>query len=199
MGPIEAGILERYAGVRERLLMPTAPPPRPAVVRQQLTSPFAQTSSPRTPGSYFVNLLTPPSWKVIAGLVALKHGFRTGQIEGPEKTREHVAARDEAMKLLSTHMGMSLPAIGRHFNRDHTSVLHSLRKAGIGPQAPKGAQWTPEMDRDLIRLWCERVSFTEIAFVVGVSRNSAIARVVKLGLPRRDGKARSRASKRAGR
>jgi chromosomal replication initiation ATPase DnaA len=32
------------------------------------------------------------------------------------------------MHLIRTHMSKSYPAIGRLFNRDHTSVLHAVRK-----------------------------------------------------------------------
>jgi hypothetical protein len=195
MGPIEAGIIERYALAQKRLRMPCAMPAAPVHVRPRDLSPYSRQRA-STPSAYFVNLLTPPSWRVIAGLVGLKHGFRIDQMRTAERSRPFVAARDEAMQLLATHTNMSLPEIGRRFNRDHTSVLHSLRKVGVGTRGQRGAHWTNEMDRDLIRLWAELASLTDISFVIGVSRNSVIARVVKLGLPRRDGKARARQPKR---
>lgn len=76
-----------------------------------------------------VNLLSVASPKVIISLVAAKHGVTAADIVGPSRTRKIVAARHEAIGVVYTHCRqVSLPAIGRLFNRDHTTILHALRK-----------------------------------------------------------------------
>lgn len=77
-----------------------------------------------------VNMLAPPSWRFILSLVALKHGVMQRDILGPHRYRELVAARHEALALTYRHTQMSMPNVGRYFNRDHTTVLHALNKLG---------------------------------------------------------------------
>lgn len=80
------------------------------------------------PHSVPVNLLTGAHWRVLLKLVALKRGIHQRDILGDSHEKPIVAARFEAMHLVRTHMEKSYPAIGRLFNRDHTSVLYAVRK-----------------------------------------------------------------------
>ncbi|WP_354060148.1 helix-turn-helix domain-containing protein [Devosia sp. 2618] len=77
-----------------------------------------------------VNMLAPASWRFILSLVALKHGVMQRDILGTHRDRALVAARHEAMAATYRHTQMSMPNVGRHFNRDHTTVLHALKKLG---------------------------------------------------------------------
>jgi hypothetical protein len=76
-----------------------------------------------------INCYALPSPKIIIKLVALKHGVPVATMIGPLKSNAMVAARDEAIGLVYTHCRVvSLGELGRLFNRDHTSILHALRK-----------------------------------------------------------------------
>lgn len=61
--------------------------------------------------------------------VALKHNVQVAAIMGPSKSGRIVAIRHEAMvRVYQARPDLSLPQIGKLFDRDHTSVLHALRK-----------------------------------------------------------------------
>jgi chromosomal replication initiator protein len=59
--------------------------------------------------------------------VAEKRGLRASDITGRSRLAPIVAARHEVWALLRSS-GWSLPAIGREFDVDHTTVLHAVRK-----------------------------------------------------------------------
>lgn len=72
----------------------------------------------------------------IIARVAAWHGFAYSDIVGPGRTATLVLARQDAMvavdlALKARGTTLSLPALGRIFKRDHTTVLHSLRKRGV--------------------------------------------------------------------
>ena len=70
--------------------------------------------------------------KQIIASVAEEHGVTVAEIIGPRRNAWIVKARWEAIKRVSLETGWSLPRIGRCFgNRDHTTVLHALRKMGV--------------------------------------------------------------------
>jgi chromosomal replication initiator protein len=60
--------------------------------------------------------------------VALETGVPRRDILGDARTKHIVDARHLAMWRVRRETGMSLPAIGREFNRDHTSVLNAIRR-----------------------------------------------------------------------
>ena len=69
------------------------------------------------------------SARVIAMTVAARHGMTFELVAGASRNKRIVAVRDEAIRAVAdARPDMSLPAIGRVFNRDHTTILHSLRK-----------------------------------------------------------------------
>ena len=58
-----------------------------------------------------------------------KHGISKSELLSPRRAVPIVAARHEAMYRMSKETTMSLPAIGRRMGgRDHTTVLHGIRK-----------------------------------------------------------------------
>ena len=67
----------------------------------------------------------------IIAAVAKEHGVTVAEIVGHRRSTWIVAARWEAIKRVSLETGWSLPRIGRVFDRDHTSVLHALRRMGV--------------------------------------------------------------------
>lgn len=60
--------------------------------------------------------------------IAEKHDVTIDQILSHRRDRKYVTPRIEIAKALRKQ-GLSLPAIGKIMNRDHTSIIHYLRKA----------------------------------------------------------------------
>lgn len=60
--------------------------------------------------------------------VATKHGFTVNEMVSHRRARPLVIARHEAMWRCFKETPCSLPQIGRLFDRDHTTVLHAIRK-----------------------------------------------------------------------
>jgi chromosomal replication initiation ATPase DnaA len=59
--------------------------------------------------------------------VARRHGLTPKIILGRCRVQKAAHARQEAMALIYETGQVSLPWIGRKFNRDHTTVLHGVR------------------------------------------------------------------------
>jgi chromosomal replication initiator protein len=69
------------------------------------------------------------SLDVIVNGVARFFNVKVAEIKGPRRTRQLVVPRQVAMYLARKHTGLSLPELGKRFGgRDHTTVLHALRK-----------------------------------------------------------------------
>lgn len=67
---------------------------------------------------------------IAAGVAAL-HGYTLAEIVGKRQNKEIIAARHDAIKAVAdARPDMSLPQVGKIFHRDHTSILHALRKRG---------------------------------------------------------------------
>ncbi len=60
--------------------------------------------------------------------VSRRYGLRPGDLESRSRRSEIVRPRQVAMYATRLLTGKSFPDIGRHFDRDHTSVLHSVQK-----------------------------------------------------------------------
>lgn len=76
--------------------------------------------------------------------VAASHGIPVDRLIGPGRARRLVEARNEAIALAyRARPDMSLVQLGRAFKRDHTTILHSVRKTGVyiyGRVATRGAR-----------------------------------------------------------
>lgn len=81
-----------------------------------------------------------PGIDIIKG-VANKHGVTVTDLRSPRRPAYLTDIRQEAMALVyQLRPDLSLPAIARLFNKDHTTVLHAVRKLGVyrgpNPNAP---------------------------------------------------------------
>jgi len=123
----------RWAEARARLS-----PPRVIHRKERVVVPLPQPSE----GTEFApfNFLARPSARAIIKLVGLKHGIDPADILSPSRAKKAVAARDEAMWLVYSHCEKSLPQVGAIFHRDHTTVLHSLRKRSGQQRRPSGGK-----------------------------------------------------------
>ncbi|QRE74407.1 helix-turn-helix domain-containing protein [Methylobacterium aquaticum] len=63
----------------------------------------------------------------VALIVADDYGSSLAEMRGSRRRNEDVKPRQVAMFLAHRLTGQSLPAIGRYFNKDHTTVLHAVR------------------------------------------------------------------------
>lgn len=69
-----------------------------------------------------------PAWKIITEQMCRKHGITVAEILSPRRDKRLNLVRQEIWYRLTRETTMSLPQIGRRFNRDHTSILHGVRK-----------------------------------------------------------------------
>ena len=60
--------------------------------------------------------------------VAERHRVSVQHVLGQSRERRHSRARAEAMFLIRQTGRFSYPQIGRFFSRDHTSVIHAVRR-----------------------------------------------------------------------
>jgi hypothetical protein len=66
---------------------------------------------------------------IIQRAVATAYGIEFAELLSPRRTRQFVRPRQVAMFICSKLLPVSLPQIGRRFgDRDHTTVLHAIRK-----------------------------------------------------------------------
>lgn len=68
--------------------------------------------------------------KRYARIRAVKEAIPTEVFFGPGRQRRHSFVRQRVMYEIYIAFGASLPQIGVVFNRDHTTVLHAVRKIG---------------------------------------------------------------------
>ncbi|WP_054312112.1 helix-turn-helix domain-containing protein [Mesorhizobium sp. 1M-11] len=110
-------------------------------------SPAPRTEDPAVAAYRCIDVLEPrtPAREIISRVGAL-HGYTLAEITGPRLEKRLVQARFDAIKAVAdARPDMSLPQIGRIFNRDHTSILHALKKRGgrrpeqQGPGQQQGA------------------------------------------------------------
>jgi len=74
----------------------------------------------------------PISVRSIIAQVEREHGLSEGSIVSPTRKTAVIKARFEAIaRAREARPDLSLPQLGRIFGRDHTTVLHALRKMGL--------------------------------------------------------------------
>lgn len=70
--------------------------------------------------------------------VAEDHQVAFAEIVGPHRDRRIVKARHQAiLGVIARWPHMSLPQVGRFFNRDHSTILAVLGKHGVPPRKGK--------------------------------------------------------------
>lgn len=72
-----------------------------------------------------------PSTSVILDEVAKIYNVPVSKLLSTARTKELVVPRQIAMYLIRSMTGLSLPDIGKKFNRDHSTVLHSINKVEV--------------------------------------------------------------------
>lgn len=146
-GTIESAMKASASAIRFRLMHGNTPPPRPA--RPRPKSPFsAETTRAQKLAEQARlhrlfpkvimqvdddgNEVLPPMPKTlpeqIIDQVAAKHHVTVAEIKSHRRDQVVARARFEAMWRMTKETSLSLPAIGRKFDRDHTSVLHAVRQ-----------------------------------------------------------------------
>lgn len=70
----------------------------------------------------------PKTMREIIDDVCIKYDVRRTDVLSRRRTRNLVVPRQEAMWRCATETIHSLPEIGRLFDRDHTTVLHGIRR-----------------------------------------------------------------------
>lgn len=184
-----AGQQAHYAGVRSRLRF-WAPQPvkrKPAVLNPSLEEidaiaadiglpTIGKTEAP-------LNFLTPPSWRFLVALEALRSGYTVDEIIGKNRAASLVAARHRAIYSVVVHTKLSLASIAGRFGRDHTTVLHSLSKFPPIDRTLDAATGKPPVDvvkekrrRVIAEGYAAAVPVTVIAAQLGIS-NSTVSRL----------------------
>jgi hypothetical protein len=135
----------------------------------------------------FLFLAGPLSPDDIKQQVAREYGLDVGDFEGKCRRPEVVEAKWEAIaRVHEAFRQMSLPAIGRVFSMDHTTILHALRKLKAGRYAEGQARivMEPSMRRkpvipdrgEVRRLYLkEGLTIDETARRMGCQRSSVLA------------------------
>lgn len=198
-----AELLANAAAVRKRLMSPLTAPKLTAEAKPALR--LVKFEHPRRPPIRRKKIVyAKPSWKrmdnhfdahvidtrVERGDVHLSpvaflrkrcifHAVDYAEIIGKSQKRKFIVpARDTLIlevKLAYPHL--SLPQIGRIFGgRDHTTIIHSLRKLGIEAGAIRGA--TAMKGDEIKSLWEEGKTQQEIAAALELTQ-SAVSRYIK--------------------
>jgi chromosomal replication initiator protein len=63
----------------------------------------------------------------VEAAIAARYRLTRDEMRGPNRARAIARPRQIAMVLAREMTGQSLPRIGAHFRRDHTTVIHALR------------------------------------------------------------------------
>ena len=114
---------------RARLYNPPAPKPKPIFIPPPVLEEVEPTLEPAPKVRDVLALGNGPfRWKAIADEVCKKHGIQMQFIRGENRSKPTCAARHELCYRLYTETGMSYPQIGRFLSKDHSTVLHSVRR-----------------------------------------------------------------------
>jgi len=83
-----------------------------------------------TKGDFVLGKPAKPTMTAIVNAVLERHeGISIKDVRSPGRKKKIVMARHEAIAAIRRiRPDLSLPAIGRFFNRDHTTILHAIRK-----------------------------------------------------------------------
>jgi chromosomal replication initiation ATPase DnaA len=82
---------------------------------------------------------TRPAWKLIARQVCAAHDAPYDDVMSERRLAALVTVRHEIWYRMKTELNMSYPEIGGRFSRDHTTILHGVRKHAdrLGQEYPQ--------------------------------------------------------------
>lgn len=69
-----------------------------------------------------------PAWRLLAKEICEQHGADFDEVCGDRRYQHLVLIRQEIFYRIRVDLGMSYPEIGKRFNRDHTTILHGVRR-----------------------------------------------------------------------
>lgn len=69
-----------------------------------------------------------PAWKILAKEICDQHGADFDEVCGDRRFQPLVLIRQEIFYRIRVELGMSYPEIGKRFNRDHTTIMHGVRR-----------------------------------------------------------------------
>lgn len=181
--------------------------PKPKPIRSHWSTPFI-TGENQIQTALFA-LSVDPSVADIRLAVARAYGITIAAMVSPSRRAHHVRPRQTAMTMANLMTGRSLSQIGTYFGgRDHTTVLHAVRKyqavvsaemsaLNIAPRQHRATQpvprtprpelvpWTTTQEARVAQMWSEKAKAGDIAIAVGRSKPAVWTRVRKLGLEQR--------------
>jgi len=89
------------------------------VVEIERTAPIYDAPEPERPKE-----MHQPKWKRILTKVCRKHGVSVKDVLSSSRFRNVTRARQEAVYHVIIETGLTYPAVGRLFNRDHSTAIH---------------------------------------------------------------------------
>ena len=90
-----------------------------------------------------------PTAAQILAASAETFGVTRDDITGPARSGTPIVARQVAMYLCRTRTPLSFPALGRLFHRDHTTVMHAVKKIDHARRYPKFAKAIQAVEKTL--------------------------------------------------
>lgn len=74
------------------------------------------------------SLFSRPQWKLIAKEICAKYKVDFEDVCSEKRHKHLVLIRQEIFYRIRTDLGMSYPEIGKRFNKDHSTIIHGVRK-----------------------------------------------------------------------
>jgi hypothetical protein len=194
-GPVQRQMAADYAARRARLFNAPSPTPK-QIVRSRPLSPFDPRRVEReieeaVAAAVATHEPVPdPPWKVVLHETSRKYGVPVSVILGDSRARWILPARFEAAYRMVHELGMSLPAVGRRLNRDHTSVLHAIKRhvqahpelqPAIDAKVAEQKSVRASIEEEILRLY-----FAEGKSVKFISEELCVSRPMVHGLIHRE-------------
>lgn len=101
--------------------------------------------------SDFIKFHKPPTVNDIMEAVAEHHGLGIDEIKGPRRLRNIVRARQIGIYLAHELTSESLPSIGNCFDRDRTTIIHSIKLIDILREKDKNIEYVMSKIRRSLR------------------------------------------------
>lgn len=149
VGPYEASLRAKYDAARASLSAPRSIPATTRIVRpyQEVLRAKAQAAKEAARRAEEARLFeedrlrlaqevanredpifVAKPWKDIVRETCEKHKVGVGQVMSDQRYASVVAARNEVFYRMSRECVLSLPRIGQLLGKDHTTVLHGIRR-----------------------------------------------------------------------